>query len=109
MLKILNESVIIKINKKIANYSYLIKPLTCYSSINYYNNNSDKISSIIRSILKDHNFIDGNKRTAVALLYILIKSNNIIINKTHSEIINIVVDISANNFSPNEISMFLLK
>ena len=34
------------------------------SSWHYYDNEKDKISSIIRGLIKNHPFKDGNKRTA---------------------------------------------
>ena len=74
-----------------------------YSSIDYYSSIFHKISSIVRSIIKNHYFVDGNKRTATIVLLYLIELNNIEV-KISQEIDEIIVDIAINNYSVEEIS-----
>lgn len=49
------------------------------SSFHYYETKEEQIISIFTSLLMNHAFMDGNKRTAVVTLSFLLDSNNFII------------------------------
>jgi prophage maintenance system killer protein len=40
-----------------------------FSAYEYYDSNIDKVSSILRGIVKNHAFVDGNKRVGALFLY----------------------------------------
>lgn len=62
---------------------------SCLSSYFYYETIEEQIASIVNSIIKNHCFVDGNKRTALAVLYKLCKDNNVKLNnKDKANIIN---------------------
>jgi prophage maintenance system killer protein len=68
------------INQEILGLRTAITPKavsSCYSSIEYYDTPKLKIASIVRSILKNHYFPDGNKRTALIAFVCLCSLNNI--------------------------------
>lgn len=59
----------------------------CYSSFYYYGSIEEQIASIVMSIIKDHYFIDGNKRTALFTYIMLAKINGLkFINKTNEQV-----------------------
>lgn len=80
---------------------------SCLSSIDYYESVEDKISSIIRAIIKNHYFLDGNKRTALATYFILSDLYDLEIIYTDDELGYIFEDIAKNNYSVEEISKIL--
>ena len=49
---------------------------SCLSSLAYYESIENKISSIVRSIIKNHHFKDGNKRTSFNAFEVLCFLNN---------------------------------
>lgn len=78
---------------------------SCISSIDYFNTDEEKISCIIRSIIKNHYFQDGNKRLAFAIFNILSEANSIEIkNKNWSKIF---LDIASHNYNVDQIAKML--
>ncbi|MGN0929593.1 MAG: type II toxin-antitoxin system death-on-curing family toxin [Alphaproteobacteria bacterium] len=80
---------------------------SCLSSIDYYESIEDKISSIIRAIIKNHYFLDGNKRTALATYFILCDLYELKIIYNDDELGYVFEDIAKNNYSVKEISKIL--
>ena len=81
----INKSIIIS-NKGVYDNNRL---LSVYSTIDYCGTLKEKICSVVRSLIKNHPFIDGNKRTALSVFFILSYANDIIIDdkKNYGEII----------------------
>ena len=99
--------ILIDLNQAITGNSVLLNNSTssCISSMDYYETVEEKISSIIRSIIKNHYFQDGNKRLAFAVFNILTEANGITIkNKNWSEIF---LDIASHNYNVIQISKML--
>ena len=96
------------INKKCEDFR-LNKLQSVLSSFCYYSTKEEMISSIVLSIIKDHHFIDGNKRTALAMYLLLCRLNNIDhINKS-DELVDVVVNIAENHYSVEECCSILFK
>ena len=74
-------------NKTILNISLLKSSLASHI---YYDNIEDKIISVVSSLIKNHAFFDGNKRTALLVLVYLLSDNNFKI-PTDSTLFNAVV------------------
>lgn len=100
---------LIELNKYVlGSYSGAKKQLldSAVSSWHYYEDNTDKISSIFKGLVKNHPFSDGNKRTAVFVLLYLSKENKLrIVNDTKLE--DLVIEIASSNFSVEEISKLI--
>lgn len=75
----------------------------------YYLNPKDKISCIVRGIIKNHAFSNGNKRTACLAFLLLSKAGNIPVLLSKDEIEYILIDIAQNNYSVEQISKLLFK
>lgn len=101
---ILKETDIKYINTSITGNNNINVNLSCYSSIFYYNSIENKVSSVVRSLIKNHPFSDGNKRTALLVLDTLSDLNNINRIISDDDIDEIIVDIAMNNYSVEEIS-----
>jgi len=80
---------------------------SCFSSVDYYKDKKSKIASVFRSIIKNHAFTDGNKRTAVLVLYLLCESTGVKLNKNTDELIHLTISVAENKFSVSEIKDML--
>jgi death-on-curing family protein len=61
-----------------------------------------KISSIIRGIVKNHAFRDGNKRTAVLVYYSLCDRNKVTPKNSH-DMFSIIIDIAKSNYTLEQV------
>ena len=77
-IEIIKAEDIIEINKKYSSGLMINNHLSsCYASYYFYDTFQEQISSIILSLIKNHYFQDGNKRTAFTVFIILCICNNI--------------------------------
>ncbi len=79
-IKILEGDEIRDINRDVIGSKNIVeyRPVEgCLSSFYYYDGKEMQISSIVLSLIKGHFFADGNKRTALAVLKVLVQSNNV--------------------------------
>lgn len=83
------------------------KLLGCFSSYHYYDSNDQQISSIVLSIIKNHCFIDGNKRTALVALDTLCVINNTKRAVSNDDIDNVIVDIAAHKYTVDHVAKIL--
>jgi len=83
------------IRDKEALSSALARPYQTFDSMDLYPTPIDKAASLIESILINHPFIDGNKRTGYVLMRILLISNGIDINANQEEKYVFVIDIAS--------------
>lgn len=81
--------------------------LSALSAADYYSESKDKISCIIRGLIKNHPFSNGNKRTACLAFLLLAKAGNFHMKFTKKELKNAIVDIAQNNYSIDEITDIL--
>ena len=80
---------------------------SCLSSFYYYDTDEEQIASIVLSLIKGHYFMDGNKRTAYAVLMILSEFNNIPIKKSDEQIAKIMIDIAENDYPVDKVAKLI--
>lgn len=68
----------------------------------------DKISWIVFSIIANHIFLDGNKRTGIATLEYLCKNNNILLNATDDDLINLALNIANSNIDREQVTEWIV-
>lgn len=68
----------------------------------------DKISYIVFSIIANHVFLDGNKRTGALILVKLCKDNNLNISYTENELIDLVRQIAQSKVDRQYIKDWIL-
>jgi death-on-curing protein len=83
------------------------KLLSAISSISYYSTPKDKIASVVRSLIKNHAFLDGNKRTAALFFVSMANIMGENINLTIDQLDQMFVKIAKNNYSVEEISKLI--
>lgn len=83
------------------------RPFATFDEIELYPNIEDKASAIIESIVKNHPFIDGNKRTGYVLMrYLLLKSGKDIY-ASSDEKYNFVIEIAKGNTEIEDIQRWI--
>lgn len=89
--------------------SAIFRPYATFEQIDLYPTAIDKAAAILESILINHPFIDGNKRTAYMLMKLILMEENVDLKATQEEKYNLVIEASTGNFRFEEIKNWLSK
>ena len=87
--------------------SAIHRPFATFGGVDLYSNIYLKTGALIQSIVKNHLFLDGNKRTAYASAYTFLKLNNIKINPTEKDVVEFTADVADKSLSVDEIADWL--
>ncbi len=79
--------------------SALNRPFQTFDGKELYPSPVSKAASLIESILTNHPFIDGNKRTGYVLMRILLINYDLDINATENDKYDFVINIASGNFT----------
>lgn len=85
----------------------LKRPFQTFDGLALYPDAVDKAAAVIQSIIVNHPFIDGNKRTGVLLGMTLLLTHNIQITAKEDARYNFVISVSKNELSFEDIVMWL--
>jgi len=77
------------------------------SSLNYYHSKEEKIACLVRSLVKNHGFTNGNKRTAAAFYLTMSNHMNYTPPFNNQEFANLFIDIANNKYSVETIASML--
>ena len=89
--------------------SALARPFATFDEIDLYNNPVEKAAAIMESIVINHPFIAGNKRTAYTLMRLILLENQLDITATQKEKYNFVIAASTGTYRFEEIKDWILK
>ena len=82
------------------------KLIGCLASFEYYSDIQQQIASIVCSIIKNHCFVDGNKRTALVAYDLLCEINDL--STIDNDIVDgVIVQIASNKLDVHTISKLL--
>ncbi|WP_277250841.1 type II toxin-antitoxin system death-on-curing family toxin [Peptoniphilus vaginalis] len=87
--------------------SALYSPLQTFGDRELYPDDLDKIVSISHSLIKNHSFIDGNKRIGTLVLYMLLKENGYELEWTDEEVIEIGLKVANGEMGKKELKKFI--
>lgn len=65
--------------------SAINKPFQTFDGKDLYDSIDEKVAAVTFSLIKNHGFIDGNKRIGVSVMLFLLKLNNIEIKYTQQD------------------------
>lgn len=85
------------------------RPRATYDGVDLYKNIFDKAAALLQSLLKNHPFVDGNKRTALTSGGIFLKMNGYDLKNYHEEEVEFGVAVGNQHLSIEEISLWLKK
>lgn len=89
--------------------STLGRPFATFGGDDLYPDFFMKVGAFIQSVVKNHPFLDGNKRTAFAGVMILLKTNHISPDISDNEAISFLNLVATENLSVDEIAKWLRK
>jgi len=87
--------------------SALANPLQTFAGHNLYPNCVDKAVQFCYGLIKNHPFLDGNKRTGLHSLLILLHINGLKITIAHEELIDIIFKVADGSFNSSDLLKLL--
>ena len=85
------------------------RPFATFAGEDLYKDIYLKAGALIQSIVKNHPFLDGNKRTAFSSAFIFLNKNAVLITASQKEVVRLMVEVANKNLSVDEISSWLKK
>ena len=89
--------------------SALNRALATFDSNDLYKDIEDKISVITYGLVKNHGFVDGNKRIGVSLMLLLLRLNGIKIKYSQNELVNLGLGIADGSMDEKDIKQWIKK
>jgi death-on-curing protein len=87
--------------------SAILRPFNTFDSVDLYPTPIDKATAIVESVVKNHPFIDGNKRTGYTLMRLFLLNEGLDIDASEDEKYQFVIQIAEGKSSFNEIKNWL--
>lgn len=85
----------------------IARPYTTFDQQELYPSGIDKASAILESIIINHPFVDGNKRTAYGLMQMILNDYQLVIKVTEDKQYEFVIDASTGKIRFDEIKSWL--
>lgn len=90
-------------------YSAIYRPQASFSGEDFYQNVFEKVAVLIHSLLLNHPFVDGNKRTAYISAARCLYINGYILEASAAQIISVVKNVGNKKLSIEKIADWLKK
>ena len=87
--------------------SALNRPFATFNGQELHTTITEKAAALIESIVKNHAFIDGNKRTGYVIMRLFMMQNGFDINASYNEKYEFVIDIASGNIEIHEIENWI--
>ena len=89
--------------------SAIARPFQTFDKIDLYKSHFEKAAALLESIVSNHPFIDGNKRTGWVLMRLYLKENGLDIKASQAEKYDFVISIASNKLSFREVADWIEK
>ena len=80
-----------------------------YFGVDQYPTIEEKAARLCYSLVKNHGFIDGNKRIGIFAMLVLLEINDIILDCTDKELVDLGVGVASSNLTYDDILEFIKK
>ncbi|MHB8362675.1 MAG: type II toxin-antitoxin system death-on-curing family toxin [Patescibacteria group bacterium] len=87
--------------------SAVLRPQTVFGGKELYPSIFDKASSLLHSIIFNHSFTDGNKRTAIVSAILFLKLNNVSFTLQKKDLADNVIKIVTDKWDGGKIALWL--
>lgn len=87
--------------------SAIFRPQTTFSGRDLYSSLFEKAASLMHSLILNHPFLDGNKRTGVVAIIIFLQINGYLLDIKQEKLINFALDVESKKLGVEQISSFL--
>lgn len=88
--------------------SAVARPNATFDGEELYSSTFEKAAALMHSLIKNHPFIDGNKRVGVLSAIVFLNNNNIIIEARNDDLINFTLSV-VNDLQLNQIAEWFEK
>jgi death-on-curing protein len=78
-----------------------------FDGIDLYKEIEEKISAITYGLVKNHGFVDGNKRIGISVMVLLLKLNSVHIKYSQQELIELGLKVADGTFSEDDLKMWI--
>jgi death-on-curing protein len=89
--------------------SALAAPFQTFDGVDLYSSTAAKIAHIAYSLVRNHPFVDGNKRIGTYVMLILLELNNIQADFTDDDIICIGLELAQGNMNDKQLLDIILE
>lgn len=87
--------------------SAIMRPQATFDGIDLYKTIYDKAAALVHSLLMNHQFVDGNKRTAMFSVMTFLELNGFLFNASQKEVVVYALYIENSQPAIEEISVWL--
>ena len=87
--------------------SALNRAIATFDGKDLYKEIEEKISVITYGLIKNHGFVDGNKRIGVSVMLLLLRLNKIKIQYSQNELVKLGLDIADGSIDEKEIKQWI--
>jgi len=87
--------------------SAVARPQATFGGKHLYSSLFDKAAALLQSLLKNHPFVDGNKRTALVSAGVFLKKNGYKLINNHKQEIEFAIRVDNGNLTVEQISKWL--
>lgn len=87
--------------------SAVARPQATFGGKNLYVSTFEKAAALLQSLLKNHPFVDGNKRTALTSAGLFLRKNDYKLTNNHQEEVEFAVKVAHGNLTIEQISNWL--
>ena len=87
--------------------SAIARPFQSFGGTELYPTPFEKAAAIMESIIKNHPFVDGNKRTGFLAGFALLYRTGLLIVASQETVYNFVIDIASSNIAFEDIVLWL--
>lgn len=87
--------------------SAVARPQATFGSKHLYKSIFNQAAALLQSLLKNHAFVGGNKRTALTSTGIFLKKNGYKLTNHHQEEVDLAIKVDNENLSVKQISKWL--
>ena len=88
-------------------HSALNAPFQAFEGKEVYPSLLLKAAALCRSVISNHLFVDGNKRTGIHIMLIFLEANGVQLEYTQKELIELGLGAASGNFDVNDIFNWL--
>ena len=87
--------------------SAIARPKATFDGQELYTNIFDKAAALMESLVNNHPFIDGNKRTGIACTVLFLRQNGIPFSAKNSDLERFTLRVRSSKIKPSEIVKWL--
>ena len=86
--------------------SAAIRPFQSFEGVEFYSTVFEKTASLLESIIKNHPFIDGNKRTGLLAVFVLLYRNDLILDASQEDAYSFIIKVASSEITFEEITLW---